>query len=104
MPSVWVIGAAIISFLINQTHPFTQLTVHAPTYYTFLYFYYGKSSQLEGCDGIRKSFLLAGPMTWVVAQQFQADAEDIINTVAGGTGSQLETSGVKFVLRAHLHL
>ena len=34
-------------------------------------------------------------MTWVVAQQFQADAEDIINTAAGGVGSQLETSGGK---------
>ena len=43
-----------------------------------------------------KAFLiLAGPMTWVVAQQFQADAEDIINTAAGGKGSQLETSGGK---------
>ena len=43
-----------------------------------------------------KAFLLlALPMTWVVAQQFQADAEDIINTAAGGTGSQLETSGGK---------
>ena len=43
-----------------------------------------------------KAFLiLALPMTWVVAQQFQADAQDIINTAAGGTGSQLETSGGK---------
>ena len=34
-----------------------------------------------------KAFLiLALPMTWVVAQQFQADAQDIINTAAGGTG------------------
>ena len=32
-------------------------------------------------------------MTWIVAQQFQADADDIINTAAGGTGSQIETSG-----------
>ena len=34
-------------------------------------------------------------MTWIVAQQFQADAADIINTAAGGQGSQLETSGGK---------
>ena len=34
-------------------------------------------------------------MTWVVAQQFQADAQDIINVAAGGSGSQLETSGGK---------
>ena len=45
-----------------------------------------------------KAFLLLTclPMTWVVAEQFQADAEDIINTAAGGTGSQLETSGERF--------
>ena len=43
-----------------------------------------------------KAFLLLSlPMTWVVAQQFQGDASDIINTAAGGTGSQLETSGGK---------
>ena len=44
----------------------------------------------------RLSFYLRFPMTWVVAEQFQADAEDIINTAAGGTGSQLETSGGRF--------
>ena len=43
----------------------------------------------------RAFLILSAPMTWVVAQQFQADAEDIINTAAGGTGSQLETSGGK---------
>ena len=43
-----------------------------------------------------KAFLLlALPMTWVVAQQFQADAEDIMNVAAGGTGHQVETSGGK---------
>ena len=43
-----------------------------------------------------KSFLLlALPMTWVVAQQFQGDRDDIMNVAAGGTGYQLETSGGK---------
>ena len=39
--------------------------------------------------------ILALPMTFVVAEQFQADRDDIINVAAGGTGSQLETSGGK---------
>ena len=39
--------------------------------------------------------ILALLMTWLVSQQFQADREDIINTAAGGTGTQLETSGGK---------
>ena len=34
-------------------------------------------------------------MTYVVAEQFQSDREDIINVAAGGTGSQLEASGGK---------
>jgi len=41
-----------------------------------------------------KAFLLlALPMTWIVAQQFQADRFDTINTAAGGTGHQRITSG-----------
>jgi len=39
--------------------------------------------------------ILALLMTWLVSEQFQADREDIINTAAGGTGTQLETSGGK---------
>ena len=43
-----------------------------------------------------KSFLiLALPMTWVVAQQFQVDRDQILNVASGGTGYQLETSGGK---------
>ena len=38
---------------------------------------------------------LSLPMTYVVAQQFQANPDDMINTVAGGSGRQLETSGGK---------
>ena len=93
----WVIGAAILSFLINQTHPFTIAygartnLLHFP-----LLFIMGRVLNWEDVMQFGKAFLLlAGPMTWVVAQQFQADADDIINTAAGGTGSQLETSGGK---------
>jgi hypothetical protein len=56
----------------------------------------GRVLTWEDVINFGKAFLvLAAPMTWVVAQQFQADAEAIINTAAGGIGSQLETSGGK---------
>lgn len=43
-----------------------------------------------------KAFLiLALPMTWIVAEQFQADRFDTINVAAGGTGHQMMTSGDK---------
>jgi hypothetical protein len=41
------------------------------------------------------TMILAIPMTFVVAEQFQSDREDLINVGAGGTGHQLETSGGK---------
>ena len=69
---------------------------HGRIYFISLNLYHGQSFNLARCYQLWKSFLLlALPMTWVVAQQFQADAQDIINTAAGGTGSQLETSGGK---------
>ena len=93
----WVILAVLLSFLINQAHPLTIAygartnLLHFP-----LIFIMGRILTWEDVMQFGKAFLLlAGPMTWVVAQQFQADAEDIINTAAGGTGSQLETSGGK---------
>ena len=43
----------------------------------------------------RAFLILALPMTWVVAQQFQADRFDTINVAAGGTGHQMMTSGDK---------
>ena len=93
----WVILAVIFSFLINQTHPLTIAygartnLLHFP-----LLFIIGRILNWNDVMLFGRAFLLlAAPMTWVVAQQFQADAEDIINTAAGGTGSQLETSGGK---------
>jgi hypothetical protein len=39
--------------------------------------------------------IIAIPMAFIVAEQFQATPDDIINTTAGGAGRQLETSGGK---------
>lgn len=93
----WVMLAVILSFLVNGTHPFTIAygartnLLHFP-----LIFIMARVLSWQDVMNFGKAFLiLALPMTWVVAQQFQADAEDIMNVAAGGTGSQLETSGGK---------
>ena len=93
----WVVLAIILSFLVNGAHTFTIAygartnLLHFP-----LIFIMARVLSWKDVINYGKAFLLlALPMTWVVAQQFQADAKDIINTAAGGTGSQLETSGGK---------
>jgi hypothetical protein len=93
----WVAVSAILSLLINQAHPLTIAygartnLLHFP-----LMFIMARVLTWKDVINIGKAFLLLSlPMTWVVAQQFQGDAADIINTAAGGTGSQLETSGGK---------
>ena len=89
--------AVVLSFLVNGTHPFTIAygartnLLHFP-----LIFIMARVLSWQDVINFGKAFLLlALPMTWVVAEQFQADVEDIINTAAGGTGFQLETSGGK---------
>lgn len=93
----WVMIAVFLSFFINQAHPFTIAygartnLLHFP-----LIFIIARVFSWQDIINYGKAFLLlALPMTWVVAQQFQGDAQDVINTAAGGTGSQLETSGGK---------
>jgi hypothetical protein len=93
----WVGLAVVLSLLINQTHPATIVygartnLLHFP-----LIFIMARVLTWEDVINFGKAFLvLALPMTWVVAQQFQADSKDIMNVAAGGTGSQLETSGGK---------
>ena len=93
----WVMLAVVLSFLVNGTHPFTIAygartnLLHFP-----LIFIMARVLSLQDVIKFGKAFLLlALPMTWVVAQQFQADAKDIMNVAAGGTGTQLETSGGK---------
>jgi hypothetical protein len=93
----WVMLAVISSFFVNGTHLYTIAygartnLIHFP-----LIFIMARVLTWEDVINFGKAFLLlALPMTWVVAQQFQADAEDILNVAAGGIGSQLETSGGK---------
>ena len=93
----WVGIAVVLSLLVNQAHPATIVygartnLLHFP-----LIFIMARVLTWKDVINFGKAFLLlALPMTWVVAQQFQGDADDIINTAAGGMGSQLETSGGK---------
>ena len=93
----WVVISIVISFLLTQAHIFTIIygartnLLHFP-----LIFIMARILTWQDVIKFGKAFLLlALPMTWVVAQQFQSDAEDIMNVAAGGTGSQLETSGGK---------
>jgi len=93
----WVALAVILSFLINRANPLTIAygartnLLHFP-----LIFIMARVLTFKDVLNFGKAFLvLALPMTWVVAQQFQADRFDTINTGAGGTGHQMMTSGDK---------
>ena len=93
----WVALAVVLSFLINRAHPLTIAygartnLLHFP-----LIFVMARVLSFEDVVKFGKGFLLlALPMTWIVAQQFQADRFDAINVAAGGTGHQMMTSGDK---------
>ena len=93
----WTLLAVLLSFIFTQAHPFTIAygartnLLHFP-----LIFIMAKLLTWQDVLNYGKAFLLLSPlMTWVVAQQFQAEAGDIINTASGGVGTQLETSGGK---------
>ena len=93
----WVALAVVLSFLINRAHPLTIAygtrtnLLHFP-----LIFIMARVLSFKDVLNFGKAFLLlALPMTWIVAQQFQADRFDAINTAAGGTGHQMMTSGDK---------
>ena len=93
----WVAFAVVLSFLVNNAHPLTIAygartnLLHFP-----LIFVMARVLSFEDVINFGKGFLLlALPMTWVVAQQFQADRFDAINVAAGGTGHQMMTSGDK---------
>lgn len=94
---MWVIVAVLISLIVLKTHPFTIAygartnLLHFP-----LIFLMARVLTFDDVILYGKAFLiLALPMTWVVAQQFQADRFDVLNVGAGGTGHQLMTSGDK---------
>ncbi len=92
-----VVLAVILSLLVNETHLFTIAygartnLLHFP-----LIFIMARVLTWEDVLNFGKAFLLLSlPMTWVVAEQFQADRFDTINTAAGGIGHQMMTSGDK---------
>jgi len=93
----WVAIATLISLIIVRAHPATVIfgartnILHFP-----LIFIMARVLTLKDVINFGKAFLiLALPMTWVVAQQFQADRFDTLNVGAGGTGHQMMTSGDK---------
>jgi hypothetical protein len=93
----WVALATVLSIVVNQAHPLTIAygartnLLHFP-----LIFVMARVLNLNDVLNFGKAFLvLALPMTWVVAQQFQADRYDIMNVASGGTGHQMMTSGDK---------
>ena len=93
----WTLLATALSIIINQAHPATIAygartnLLHFP-----LIFIMGRVLNKKDVINFGKAFLvLALPMTWIVAQQFQADRFDIVNVASGGTGHQMMTSGDK---------
>jgi hypothetical protein len=93
----WTLLAVVLSIIINQAHPATIAygartnLLHFP-----LIFIMGRVLNRKDVINFGKAFLvLALPMTWIVAQQFQADRFDIMNVASGGTGHQMMTSGDK---------
>lgn len=93
----WVALSTVLSLVVNQAHPLTIAygartnLLHFP-----LIFIMARVLNLNDVINFGKTFLvLALPMTWVVAEQFQADRFDTINVASGGTGHQMLTSGDK---------
>ena len=93
----WVGLAVVLILVINQTHPAHHClwSPNQPASFPLI-FIMARVLTWNDVINFGKAFLLlALPMTWVVAQQFQGDAEDIMNVAAGGTDIKLETSGEK---------
>jgi len=90
------IVSAVFSVIVGG-HPLTIIYGLRTNFLHFpLIFVMGQFLTKEDVISFGKAFLiLALPMTWVVAEQFQADRFDQINVAAGGTGHQMMTSGDK---------
>ena len=90
------IVCAVISLIVGG-HPLTIIYGLRTNFLHFpLIFVMGRTLTKDDVISFGKAFLiLALPMTWVVAEQFQADRFDEINVAAGGTGHQMMTSGDK---------
>jgi hypothetical protein len=92
----WSLICGLISLII-QAHPLTiAYGIRTSLLHFPLIFVMGRVLSWQDVISFGKAFLiLALPMTWVVAQQFQADRFDIMNVASGGTGHQMMTSGDK---------
>ncbi|MBT7651229.1 MAG: hypothetical protein HN553_09665 [Opitutae bacterium] len=92
----WTLICGLISLLV-KAHPLTiAYGIRTNLLHFPLIFVMGRVLTLQDVISFGKAFLiLALPMTWVVAQQFQADRFDIMNVASGGTGHQMMTSGDK---------
>lgn len=93
----WTILATIISLVIIGTN-WKAVAYGARTNLLHFPLIFVMAKVLDKRDVIlfgKAILVLALIMTWLVSEQFQADREDILNTAAGGTGTQLETSGGK---------
>ena len=93
----WTLLAVTMSFLINQADPRAiAYGVRSNLLHMPLIFIMAKVLTKKDVLSFGWAFLFfALPMTWVVAEQFQADRTDRINVAAGGTGHQMMTSGDK---------
>ena len=91
------IVACFSSIIINQTHPVILLYgIHTNYLHLPLAFIMGRVLKKADVLNFGKAFLLGGFfMTWLVAEQFQAERQGVLNVAAGGHGFQLETSGGK---------
>ena len=89
--------ACFTSFIINQTHPIIIFYgIHTNYLHMPLIFVMSRTLDKKDVINFGKAFLLSGFfMTFLVAEQFQAEKEGVLNIGAGGTGYQLETSGGK---------
>jgi hypothetical protein len=93
----WTILASILSLIVNQTHPAViAYGIHTNLLHFPLIFVIGRV--LRWKDIIRFGYVilfLTLPMTFFCRLQFQGESGDYWNVAAGGTGTQLETSGGK---------
>jgi len=93
----WTILASVLSLIVNQAHPVViAYGIHTNLLHFPLIFVMGRA--LRWKDVIRFGYailFLTLPMTFFCQLQFQGESGDYWNVAAGGTGTQLETSGGK---------
>jgi hypothetical protein len=93
----WTILASILSLLVNQTHPAViAYGIHTNVLHFPLIFVIGRVLRWKDVIWFGYAILfLTLPMTFFCQAQFEGDRYDYWNVGAGGTGTQLETSGGK---------